>query len=191
MAELREVRLSNQFDESQVTVNHAALRLSSAVHKCEIVVKNLCLDVETKPFYRKTSQKVRLLSDISAVFSPGELVCLMGGSGAGKSTLLNALAGRSDAGITAQGSILVNGLNTSADFANSSCYVMQDDLLQPLLTVRESVAFSAKFRLPATMSSAEKTAKTEEILNRLNISLCGDTRIGGGNFSTTIIFKTN
>ena len=83
---------------------------------------------------------------------PGEVVALMGGSGAGKSTLLNCIAERLDPGLVVSGSILVNGLNISDDFKRSSAYVLQDDLMYPFLTVKETVSYSSRFRLPSSVS---------------------------------------
>ena len=181
---LQDLTLLGQFDTTTWPLDGSARQkharhFDQDVPQCELIIRDLCVDVEVSKCGKKLPA-TRLLNNISAVFAPGEVVALMGGSGAGKSTLLNVLAGRSDPGMHISGNILVNGLNLSDDFARSSCYVMQDDLMFPQLTVREQVEFSAKFRLPSTLSKEDKAFKVEAILNKLNISTCGNVRIGGG-----------
>jgi ABC-type multidrug transport system ATPase subunit/ABC-type multidrug transport system permease subunit len=179
---LQDHSLENQFEITEWPLDGSVHKkhvrhFDQEVPKCELIIRDLCVDVEVRNCGKKMAPK-RLLNNISAVFAPGE--ALMGGSGAGKSTLLNVLAGRTDSGMRISGSILVNGLNLSDDFSRSSCYVMQDDLKFPQLTVREQVEFSAKFRLPSTLSLEDKMFKVEAILNKLNISTCANVRIGGG-----------
>jgi ABC-type multidrug transport system ATPase subunit len=62
----------------------------------------------------------------------------MGASGAGKSTLLDILATRIP-GSEVGGQYLMNGKPISSYFKRLSGYVMQDDALFPLLTVRETL----------------------------------------------------
>ncbi|CAH2091355.1 unnamed protein product [Euphydryas editha] len=77
----------------------------------------------------------------------GQLIAIMGPSGAGKSSLLNVISGYKSAGVT--GELLVNGQPREERlFKRSSCYITQEDLHQPLLTVREAMDVAAKFKLP-------------------------------------------
>jgi ABC-type multidrug transport system ATPase subunit len=63
-------------------------------------------------------------------------------------------------------------------------YVMQDDALQPLLTVRETLMFSSQLRVPQDMGiePAEDTrrreAKVDEIIRVLHLQRVADARIG-------------
>lgn len=66
----------------------------------------------------------------------------MGASGAGKSTLLDILAARIPRSAT-EGAYLMNGKPVASTFKRVSGYVMQDDALYPLLTVRETLTVSA------------------------------------------------
>ncbi|KAH9644149.1 hypothetical protein HF086_010364 [Spodoptera exigua] len=93
----------------------------------------------------------------------GQLVAIMGPSGAGKSSLLNALSGYRSAGVT--GELLVNGQpRDEQHFQRSSCYITQEDLLQPLLTVREAMDVAARLKAPKGAKSP-----SEEILQEMGL----------------------
>ncbi|XP_050541164.1 ATP-binding cassette subfamily G member 4-like isoform X2 [Daktulosphaira vitifoliae] len=106
----------------------------------------------------------------------------MGPSGAGKSTLLNVLAGYK-CGDT-RGSIMVNGRPRDMRlFRKMSRYIMQDDLLQPSLTVMESMEFSADLKLGHTLSKKCKAEAIEKILEMLRLTKTKNTvmdKLSGG-----------
>ena len=77
-----------------------------------------------------------------------------------------------------QGSILINGKQVEDSFKRSSGYVMQDDALFPMLTVRETLMFSAKLRLPESMSHEEKRERVDMLINELGLQSCAETKIG-------------
>jgi len=58
-------------------------------------------------------------------------------------------------------------------------FVAQDDSLQTTSTPREAIKFSAKLRLPRTMSNEELDCLTERMLQELGLISCADTIIGG------------
>lgn len=92
--------------------------------------------------------KLVLLNGLSGAFRPGVLTALMGVSGAGKTTLMDVLAGRKNTGYI-QGEIHVSGFPKKQDsFARVSGYCEQSDIHSPLLTVYESLLYSAWLRLP-------------------------------------------
>uniref|UniRef100_A0A0D9VIV3 ABC transporter G family member 5 n=1 Tax=Leersia perrieri TaxID=77586 RepID=A0A0D9VIV3_9ORYZ len=119
-----------------------------------------------------------LLDGISGEARDGELLAVMGASGSGKSTLLDALAGRISRG-SLRGRVELNGepLNGRRRRAISA-YVMQDDLLYPMLTVRETLRFAAEFRLPRALSRDKKRARVEALIEQLGLARDADTIIG-------------
>ncbi len=53
--------------------------------------------------------------------------------------------------------MLVNSQPRLRGFRSITAYVLQDDVLFPTLTVRETFEFAAKIRLPAAISKATRT----------------------------------
>jgi len=56
--------------------------------------------------------------------------------------------------------------------------VMQEDILTTTLTVRETVLFSARLRIPNSVTLAEKEAKVDKILEQLGLSHVSENIIG-------------
>ncbi|XP_003703130.1 ATP-binding cassette sub-family G member 4 isoform X1 [Megachile rotundata] len=120
-------------------------------------------------------EKTELLKNLSGEFRAGELTAIMGLSGAGKSTLMDVLAGFITSGVT--GNIMVNSKARNLDeFRRLSAYIMQNDNLQPLLTVQEAMNVAAELKL--TASPQQKKQKIEQILITMSLDICRHTRTG-------------
>eukprot|EP00752_Nemacystus_decipiens_P008144 g7283.t1 len=130
------------------------------------------IDKDSKEKVSKT-----LIHPVTFSIKPSEMVAIMGASGAGKSTLLDILAQRVPFS-QVDGSYLLDGQAIHPrEFKRMSGYVMQDDALYPLLTVRETLQFAAELRIP-NMSKADKYKLVEETIQQLKLTNCADTRIG-------------
>ena len=108
-------------------------------------------------------QDLKVLNE--AIHSPQGMVLVTGPTGSGKTSLLNALANRMPVvkGGNLQGQLLVNGSSIceahgASRFARLSSYVMQDDALNPFLTIRETLGLAASFQLPAATTLKERGA---------------------------------
>ncbi|XP_018356652.1 PREDICTED: ATP-binding cassette sub-family G member 1-like [Trachymyrmex septentrionalis] len=123
-----------------------------------------------------------ILRGLSGQFKSGELTAILGPSGAGKSTLLDILAGYRCRDIG--GSININGqLRDMREFKKMSCYIMQNDLVQPNLTVFEAMSFAADLKIGRRKSKSQKCAIIDEILGTLKLTGTRDTltdRLSGG-----------
>ncbi|KAL3536343.1 hypothetical protein ACH5RR_004804 [Cinchona calisaya] len=119
-----------------------------------------------------------LLNNISGEAREGEILAVLGASGSGKSTLIDALADRI-ARESLKGTITLNGeVLESRLLKIMSAYVMQDDLLFPMLTVEETLMFSAEFRLPRSLSKSRKKARVQALIDQLGLQNAAKTLIG-------------
>ena len=118
-----------------------------------------------------------ILHSVSASMPAGTLSAIIGGSGSGKTSMLNTMAER----ITS-GRLLFGGRTTfnGMEGVNSirSAYVMQQDILLPTLTVRETLRYSADLRLPPPTSEEQRKMVVEEVILELGLKECANTRIG-------------
>jgi ABC-type lipoprotein export system ATPase subunit len=162
------------------------------VNAVDVQVKGLSVHIDTSPpawraspsqlwsrirGRRLTDSYKTILSEINAHMPAGSLTAIIGSSGSGKTSLLNVMAGRMEAGrLKVSGSTTFNR-TPSIDNIRSS-YVMQQDILIPTLTVRETLQYSADLRLPPPISKAERRATVEQVILELGLKECADTRIG-------------
>ena len=158
-------------------------KISVKLHKLNLrIIKTNLFAKANEP---KTTEKV-LLNDVSASFPFSELTVIMGGSGAGKSTLLNILTHKGIhpgylSKIDQTGDLLFNNavLTDLALIPTFTSYVRQsDDHLLPALTCRETLYYSARLKLPPSMSKARKEAKAEQVLLQLGLKHCADNVVG-------------
>ncbi|GAB2234368.1 hypothetical protein Drorol1_Dr00003617 [Drosera rotundifolia] len=107
-----------------------------------------------------------ILHDVSGIIKPKRMTLLLGPPSSGKTTLLLALAGKLDKNLKASGRVTYNG-HDMHEFVpqRTAAYISQHDVHVGELTVRETLAYSARFQgvgyryaMLAELSRREKEA---------------------------------
>ncbi|XP_031270302.1 pleiotropic drug resistance protein 1-like [Pistacia vera] len=94
----------------------------------------------------KTRKKhLQILQDVSGIIRPGRMTLLLGPPAAGKTTLLLALAVKLDSSLQSSGRVTYNG-HEMHEFVSqrTAAYIGQHDVHIGEMTVRETLAFSAR-----------------------------------------------
>ncbi|KAL0010567.1 hypothetical protein SO802_005675 [Lithocarpus litseifolius] len=109
-----------------------------------------------------------ILQDVSGVIKPSRMTLLLGPPSSGKTTLLLALAGQLDPDLKFSGKVTYNGHEMN-EFVpqRTAAYVSQNDLHLGEMTVRETLAFSA--RCQGVGSRYEMLAELERREKEANI----------------------
>ncbi|KDP32519.1 hypothetical protein JCGZ_14722 [Jatropha curcas] len=131
-------------------------------------------------FLGKTQNKPTkfILKEVTCEAKPGEITAIAGPSGAGKTTLLEILAGKISTNEVCN-HVFVNDRPMNAkQFRRLSGYVTQDDALFPLLTVQETLMYSALLRLKG--GAKEATNRVKRLMKELGLEQVANSRIGDG-----------
>ncbi|ESQ32530.1 hypothetical protein EUTSA_v10005611mg [Eutrema salsugineum] len=146
-----------------------------------ITFENITYFVDTPKAMKENGikeEKLVLLNGLSGAFRPGVLTALMGMSGAGKTTLMDVLAGRKNTGYI-QGDINVSGFPKKQEsFARVSGYCEQFDIHSPLLTVYESLLYSAWLRLPPNIDANTRELFIEEVMELIELEPLKEMLVG-------------
>ncbi|XP_057454234.1 pleiotropic drug resistance protein 1-like [Lotus japonicus] len=109
---------------------------------------------------------VTILKDVSGIIKPRRMTLLLGPPGSGKTTLLLAMSGKLDPNLKVSGRVTYNGHELN-EFVpqRTAAYISQHDVHIGEMTVRETLAFSARcqgvgsrYDLLAELSRREKEA---------------------------------
>ncbi|BES94068.1 ABC-2 type transporter [Nesidiocoris tenuis] len=140
----------------------------------DVIFQNVSCSVRAS--YNVFSKKRKtILHSVNGEFRSGELTAIVGPSGSGKTTLLHILAGYKRSGYT--GSVHINEVDRFSS-AEKSCYIMQDDCLHPMLTVREIMTVCSQLKMGKNLSRNAKTVRVNKIINAIGLESVSDTLTG-------------
>ncbi|KAK2371474.1 pleiotropic drug resistance protein [Trifolium repens] len=135
-----EVRYQNLKIDAEAFVGSRAL--PSFVNAATNVIEGLLNLLHIIPSKKK---HVAILKDVSGIVKPRRMTLLLGPPGSGKTTLLLALSGKLDKSLQLSGSVTYNGHGLN-EFVpqRTAAYISQHDVHIGEMTVRETLAFSAR-----------------------------------------------
>ncbi|CAO2168168.1 unnamed protein product [Urochloa humidicola] len=127
-----------------------------------------------------SAREKTIISGMSGVVRPGEMLAMLGPSGSGKTTLLTALGGRHNTRrALLSGKITYSGQPFSGAVKRRTGFVTQHDVLYPHLTVAETLWYTALLRLPRALSAGEKRAQAESVARELGLAKVAHSMVGG------------
>ncbi|WOG89283.1 hypothetical protein DCAR_0208520 [Daucus carota subsp. sativus] len=158
---LIEVRFENLKIDAEAHVGSRAL--PSFLNFNISIVEGL---LDTLHLLPNRKQRLTILDDVSGILRPCRMTLLLGPPSSGKTTLLLALAGKLDPTLKFSGRVTYNG-HEMTEFVpkRTAAYISQHDLHIGEMTVRETLAFSARcqgvgsrYEMLAELSRREKDA---------------------------------
>ncbi|XP_050878161.1 pleiotropic drug resistance protein 1 [Lathyrus oleraceus] len=157
-----EVRYERLIVEAEAYVRGRALPtlLNSVTNAVESILISLYILTNKK-------KHMTILKDVSGIVKPSRMTLLLGPPSSGKTTLLLALSGKLDPNLKVSGKVTYNGHGMD-EFVpqRTAAYISQHDVHIGEMTVRETLAFSARcqgvgsrYDLLSELSRREKEAK--------------------------------
>ncbi len=156
----------------RLVLDRGELHVFSSTAASALTVRDLVVSIPT-PVGRKT-----IVEGISFTVFAGELVALVGPSGSGKTTLLSSISGVRPFD---SGDVLLDGdpflplLQANRHLVGE---VPQEDIVHPLLTVGESLWYSARLRLAPDLGNMEVARQVNRVLRELDIRGIRNSVIG-------------
>ncbi|KAG5672562.1 hypothetical protein PVAND_002680 [Polypedilum vanderplanki] len=137
------------------------------MNNLSIKFDNLTYRARRYGFFKKEEKTI--LNGISGEFREHELSAILGPSGCGKSSLLNILSTFMTDGIS--GSITINNEHwNKTKFKKKFAYIMQEENLHAVLTVKEAMNYSIKLKTGKSLTEKQQQEKIISILDTLKLS---------------------
>ncbi|KAL3640671.1 ABC transporter G member 23 [Castilleja foliolosa] len=163
--------------------NHSPSQRHQTQTPYKLTVTNLSYTIRqtswiSNPFAKK-EKPIDILKSVSFSARTSEILAIVGPSGTGKSSLLRILSGRvRDRDFDPKCIKLNDRKITSQAHMRKICgFVAQDDILFPLLTVKETLMFSARFRLKDS-SYPEREDRVNSLMHELGLMHVANSFVG-------------
>lgn len=215
-------KLKGRMDRVGIESPTIEVRFENLSVNAEVYVGNRGVPTVLNAFLNKTEETlnylrimpsrkmpISILHNFSGIIRPGRMTLLLGPPGSGKTTFLLALAGKLDSSLKVTGKVTYNG-HAMNEFVpqRTSAYISQNDIHIGQMTVRETLAFSARcqgigtrYEMLMELARREKTANikpdpdidlymkalalkgqedvvTDYILKILGLEICADIMVG-------------
>ncbi|NXV44327.1 ABCG8 protein, partial [Uria aalge] len=122
---------------------------------------------------------VSIIQNLNLKVQSGQMLAIIGSTAGGKTSLLDVITCRDHGGKIKSGQILINNKPSTPQLVKKCiAHVRQDDRLLPHLTVRETLLFVAKLRLPKFFSDSQRKKRVEDVIAELRLRQCANTRVG-------------
>ncbi|XP_062427891.1 ATP-binding cassette sub-family G member 8, partial [Rhea pennata] len=122
---------------------------------------------------------VSVIQNLNLKVQSGQMLAIIGSTAGGKTSLLDVITCRDHGGKIRSGQILINDKTSTPQLVKKCiAYVRQDDRLLPHLTVKETLLFVAKLRLPKFFSDTQREKRVEDVIAELRLRQCANTRVG-------------
>ncbi|KGL83276.1 ATP-binding cassette sub-family G member 8, partial [Tinamus guttatus] len=144
------------------------------------------------PWYEKLSQMkmpwacnsgpdshVSVIQNLNLKVKSGQMLAIIGSTAVGKTSLLDVITCRDHGGKIKSGQILINDKTSTPQLVKKCiAHVRKDDRLLPHLTVKETLLFVAKLRLPKSFSDSQRKKRVDDVIAELRLRQCANTRVG-------------
>ncbi|KAM9016320.1 ATP-binding cassette sub-family G member 8 isoform 3-T3 [Ara ararauna] len=131
------------------------------------------------PWKSDPHSHVPIIQHLNLKVQSGQMLAVIGSTAGGKTSLLDVITCRDHGGKVTTGQIMINNKPCTPQLVKKCiAHVRQDDRLLPHLTVRETLLFVAKLRLPKFFSDSQRKKRVEDVIAELRLRQCANTRVG-------------
>lgn len=152
---------------------------SNSKQDYNLTVKNLSYTVTFHTCFFRQIKPIPVLKSVTFTARSSEILAVVGPSGTGKSSLLRIISGRVKEKHFDPTSVFLNdcAVTNPSQLKKICGFVAQEDNLLPLLTVQETLMFSAEFRLKE-MSARGKKDRVDSLMQELGLIHVCDSFVG-------------